>query len=333
MGRAPGVAARHLAQAPQLGAEQHAHHSGLSLGFLQPGIWLLVTRHARGLGYDAVILFLDELILWLAAHAADLKFLQTEGPKLVNLVEFKHARPIPVVSFVARQRDLRELVGKDLSGAEALNFADILDYWEGRFGRISLEDRNLPAIAEKRLLKPRDAEAKRRLDLAFQETARVRTEVMDTLLTSEANREMFRQVYPFSPALVQALVAVSGALQRERTALKIMLQLLVDQRNTLRLGDLIPVGDLWDIVAEGGERFSESLIRNQFDNARKLYHEKLRPMLEDQYQVNLEHDLERADDDPETRKKLHAFKNDARLIKTLLLAALVPEVESLRKPS
>jgi hypothetical protein len=118
------------------------------------------------MGYDAVILFLDELILWLATHAADLKFLQTEGPKLVNLVEFKHARPIPVVSFVARQRDLRELVGKDLSGAEALNFADILDYWEGRFGRISLEDRNLAAIAEKRLLRPRDAEARRRLDLA-----------------------------------------------------------------------------------------------------------------------------------------------------------------------
>ena len=139
----------------------------------------LITRHAKGLGYDAVILFLDELILWLATHAADLKFLQTEGPKLVNLVEFKFPRPIPVVSFVARQRDLRELVGKDLSGAEALNFADILDYWEGRFGRINLEDRNLPAIAEKRLLRPRDAEARRRLDLAFQETIKVRTEVMD----------------------------------------------------------------------------------------------------------------------------------------------------------
>ena len=33
---------------------------------------------------------------------------------------------------------------------------------------------------------------------------------------------MFRQVYPFSPALVQALVAVSSLLQRERTALKVM---------------------------------------------------------------------------------------------------------------
>ena len=39
---------------------------------------------------------------------------------------------------------------------------------------------------------------------------------------------MFRMVYPFSPALVQTLVAVSSVLQRERTALKIMLQLLVE---------------------------------------------------------------------------------------------------------
>jgi hypothetical protein len=30
---------------------------------------------------------------------------------------------------------------------------------------------------------------------------------------------MFRQVYPFSPALVQTLVAISSLLQRERTAL------------------------------------------------------------------------------------------------------------------
>jgi hypothetical protein len=40
-------------------------------------------------------------------------------------------------------------------------------------------------------------------------------------------------------------------LQRERTALKVMLQLLVSQRQTLKLGDLVPVGDLFDAIAEG----------------------------------------------------------------------------------
>ena len=100
---------------------------------------------------------------------------------------------------------------------------------------------------------------------------------MDVLLTRTADRQMFRQVYLFSPALVQTLVAVSSALQRERTALKIMLQLLVDKRQTLQVGDLVPVGDLWDVVAHGEEAFSD-VLRVNFDNAKRLYHNKLRPM-------------------------------------------------------
>ena len=65
-------------------------------------------------------------------------------------------RPVPIVSFVARQRDLRDLVGKNVPGAEQLNFADALRHWEGRFHTITLEDRNLPVIAEKRVLRPKD---------------------------------------------------------------------------------------------------------------------------------------------------------------------------------
>ena len=90
---------------------------------------------------------------------------------------------------------------------------------------------------------------------------------------------MFRQVYPFSPALVQTLVAVSSVLQRERTALKVMLQLLVDQRDTLKVGDVMPVGDLFDVIAQGDEPFTEGM-RIHFDHAKQLYHRKLLPMLE-----------------------------------------------------
>ena len=52
----------------------------------------VLSRHAKDLGYDGVILFLDELILWLATHAADLDFVQTEGNKLAKLVESRKAR-------------------------------------------------------------------------------------------------------------------------------------------------------------------------------------------------------------------------------------------------
>src|SRR5690606_35023496 len=76
----------------------------------------IMTQHARRLGYDAVILFLDELILWLATRAADVNFVASEGQKLVKLVEAQRSdRPIPLVSFVARQRDLRDLVGDNLA--------------------------------------------------------------------------------------------------------------------------------------------------------------------------------------------------------------------------
>lgn len=90
----------------------------------------------------------------------------------------------------------------------------MLNWWEARFDQITLEDRNLPAIVEKRLLRPKSAEAARQLQEAFEKTSRVREEVMNTLLTRAGDRDMFRQVYPFSPALMQTLVAVSSVLQR-----------------------------------------------------------------------------------------------------------------------
>lgn len=286
----------------------------------------IMSRHAKDLGYDAVILFLDELVLWLASHAADVNFVSREGTKLVKLVEATNAdRPIPLVSFVARQRDLRELVGENLPGAVGVQFTDVLRHWEARFHRIKLEDRNLPAIAEKRVLRPVNESARQTLAAAFDDVLRLRKDVLETLLTTDADREMFRKVYPFSPALVQTLIAVSAALQRERTALKLMLQLLVDRREDLELGQLIPVGDLWDAIAEGDEPFSEAM-RAHFENAKRLYTQRLLPMLEAKHGVTWEaYELGQAD-----ATLARNLRNDARLLKTLLLAALVPEVESLK---
>lgn len=286
----------------------------------------ILSRHASDLGYDGVILFLDELILWLASRAADVAFVSSEGAKLSKLVEAANAdRPIPLISFVARQRDLRELVGDNMAGAMQMQFADVLKYWEARFHKITLEDRNLPVIAQARVLKPVSESARQVLDAAFEDFANKSKAVTDTLLTSNADREMFRQVYPFSPALVQALVAVSSVLQRERTALKLMLQLLVDRRDDLELGQIIPVGDLWDVIVEGDEPFSDAM-RLHFDNAKRLYIQKLVPLLERTHGVSWE-DLRNNKADA---ARARSFRNDARVLKTLLLAALVPEVESLK---
>ncbi|MHC4880519.1 MAG: phage resistance protein [Planctomycetota bacterium] len=285
----------------------------------------VISKHAQSLGYDGLILFLDELILWLASHAADLNFVHQEGQKLAKLVEAQTPdRPIPIISFIARQRDLSELIGESVPGADRLNFGDALKHWEGRFHKITLEDRNLPAIAQKRVLKCKDDTSRTELDAAFERTAKIREAVMNTLLTSDGDREMFRKVYPFSPALVQTLIAVSSVLQRERTALKVMMQLLVDQRDILQVGDIVPVGDLFDVIAHGDEAFSQEMAIH-FDNAKRLYHQKLLPMLEKQHGHRDE--LQKLPvDDP----KRGSFRNDDRLVKTLLLSALVPEVETLR---
>jgi len=286
----------------------------------------IISRHARDLGYDAVVLFLDELILWLASHAADTGFVNAEIQKVAKLVEAQHAdRPIPIISFVARQRDLRELIGDHVPGAEQLAFADTLKWWEGRLHKIGLLDRNLPAIAEKRLLRPISEKARAEIDGAFSRLQISHRDVFDILTTEEADLESFRKVYPFSPALVATLVAVSSLLQRERTAIKVMLQLLVNQRESLELGDVVPVGDLFDVVAEGDEAFSD-VMRQQFDNAKRLYRQKLLPLIEAEHKIS----AMEARALPHQDKLARAFRADDRLAKTLLLSAIAPEVAPLR---
>ncbi len=289
----------------------------------------VISRHTAQLGYDGLILFLDELILWLSSHAADMKFLHQEGQKLAKLVEAQTPdRPVPVVSFIARQRDLRELIGDAVPGASLLNFGDALRHWEDRFHKITLEDRNLPAIAEKRVLKCKTESARKELDAAFDQTAKMRESVMNILLTSGGDRQMFRRVYPFSPALVQTLIAVSSVLQRERTALKVMVQLLVEQRDTLKVGDVVPVGDLFDVIAHGEDAFSPEMAIH-FNNAKRLYHHKLLPALE-RAPGNSGLRREEIEQLPFDDPRRIAFRNDDRLVKTLLLSALLPDVESLR---
>lgn len=296
---------------------------------LETGMGVL-SRHAQDLGYDALLLFLDELILWLSTNSGNLDFVQKEANKLVKLVDSKKAAcPIPIISFVARQRDLRDLIGDRVSGIEQVNLSDILSHMEGRFDMITLEDRNLPLIAQKRVLKTRNDACREELKDAFEQASKLQPEVMQVLLARDGDRALFQQVYPFSPALIKALVAISSALQRERTALKIMLELLVKRRNTLMVGDIIPLGDLWDVVADGDDTFSD-VLRIRFNNAKKLYKGKLLPMLLEQHGVDLEVDRNRAATDEEAAKKLRAFENDDRLIKSLLLAALVEGEETLK---
>ncbi|WP_432061647.1 BREX-2 system ATPase PglY [Streptomyces sp. S1] len=302
----------------------------------------VIAEHAKGLGYDGLILFLDELILWLATLIHDQKFVAREASKITNFVEGGDARrAVPVVSFIARQRDLRELVGEEVSGAAESSIQDTLNLASGRFDKITLEDRNLPQVAHARLLRPKDADAAALVKAEFDKTRKIRQEVWDTLLGSDrgadgvgADEESFRLTYPFSPAFMDTLVHVSSALQRNRTGMKLMGQLLADHRNELRLGDLIPVGDLYPLITAGGDKPFTDSLKVVFEAADKLYKTKLYPYLLLTHNVS-EEDIEkytnRPDDitDPALRGRIKLFVGDNRIVGTLLLSALAPSVPAL----
>ncbi|MEU2179641.1 hypothetical protein [Streptomyces thermolilacinus] len=276
-----------------------------------------ISKHARERGYDGVVLFLDELILWLQARMRERTWVNEEIQKLVKLIESGNAdRPVPIVSFISRQRDLSQLVGKDILGSDVQNMEQALEYLKERFTVINLEDRNLPEIIKERVLKPR-AGQEDVLRSAFKGIDASNQQVKDILLddggATHADWDDFRSVYPLSPALLNVLVALSGALQRERSGLKLVQQLL-EKNADAPLGRLIPLGDLWDVLVDGtGAAFTDQL-KHESDAAEKFY-AKARQNLLRKYG---------REDHPD-------FVADDRFVKTLLLAALAPDVPALRR--
>jgi len=293
-----------------------------------------IAAHAQGLGYDAVVLFLDELVLWLAFSVQDREFFRRESQKLTKLVESAiGSRAVPLISFVARQMDLRRwFADAGASGAEQEALDRAFRHQEGRFASLALGDDNLPFVANKRLLRRKDEAADRTLTDAFNRLDR-RSDVWDVLLDGVntddrhrgADEASFRLTYPFSPALVSTLRSLASVMQRERTALKVMQQMLVDRRDTLTVDDVIPVGDAFDYIVDGKEAL-DSQAAALFRSATGLYREKLRPIL------LATHSLTEADviaAEPVTLPP--GFRTDDRLAKTLLLAAVAPKVPALKE--
>jgi len=93
-----------------------------------------MSTHAKGLGYDAVVLFLDELVLWLAFAVQDKEFFRRESQKITKLVESTTGtRAIPLISFVARQMDLRRwFADAGARGAEQEALEAAFRFQEGR---------------------------------------------------------------------------------------------------------------------------------------------------------------------------------------------------------
>ncbi len=293
-----------------------------------------ISRHAASLGYDAVILFLDELILWLAGRAADPAWLHREAQKLVKLVEAEDMRrQIPLISFIARQRDLADMVGEQYAGAENVRLRDSLQWMSGRFDKILLEDKNLPAIVERRVLKAKDEASRVALGKAFGQLRKSAGASWQTMLGAD-DAAAFQKLYPFSPALVDVLVALSNSLQRQRTAIKLLMELLVEHIDDLVVGEVVRVGDLFDLLA-AGEDSADGVMKARFDSAKHIYKHQLLPLIREQNGTGTEARCQRMRAGHPTRLGCascgeKACRTDNRLAKTLLVAALVPETAAVK---
>lgn len=299
-------------------------------GYTRAGEWLPIkdglralTAHAKSLGYQGIVLLIDEIVLWLGQHLTNEDWVQTEIEKVVQLVENAAVNlPIPITSFLARQRDLRDFLGDRGPGAERVARGQIFQYWEDRFTKIRLHAADLPRIVKQRLLRPVSTAAAATLESALAVVKRDHA-AWGYLLADESHSDEkdFGDVYPFSPALVDTMVALSSLMQRERTALKLMAELLSQGRMILTASDVIPVGDLYEPVVLGGSQPLTDEMRQHFAISATFYRTKVQPYLLRKHGVS--------ESELDTLPRTHPFVTEDRLVKTVLIAALAPEARSL----
>ncbi|MGX1748990.1 DUF6079 family protein [Glutamicibacter protophormiae] len=300
-----------------------AENTGTWLGMTE-GLQAM-TRHAKALGYDGIILFLDELVLWLSNHLRNSEFIATETAKVTKLVETGAAHlDLPLISFVARQRNLKDFLGDTGVGAEKVAVDDNFKHWESRFTPITLPATSLPQIVHKRLLQATGPAGAAALNAAYQQVSN-NPLAQQHLLLDEAKSDgvAFEQVFPFAPALIDAMIALSNVMQRSRTALKIMSELLARGYDDLTVSDVIQAGDIFDLVVlEDTKGPLDSDLKPMFAAARDFYVQKMRPYLLSK------HNLDEAQAKEQGRDSV--FRREDRLAKTLLIAALVPNAPSLK---
>lgn len=305
--------------------------SSFTQASVSSGEWLEIsqglramTAHAKALRYDGITLFLDELVLWLGQHLGDMSFIQAETSKVAKLVESEMGTlPVPLISFVARQRDLKDFLGGSAVGAEQVSLGQSFQWWEDRFDKLTLQATDLPQIVQRRLLRPVDETGASALQAALTRVkanpAAWRYLLDDEVGSGEVD---FAQTYPFSPALVDAMIALSSLMQRERTALKLMSELLAAGRDELTVADVIPVGDLFDAVVLGDAKPLTDDMKRRFEHARAFYLRKLRPYLLAKHQLT--------DTSAKVLPRAHPFRTEDRLAKTLLVAEIAPGAVSLK---
>lgn len=262
---------------------------------------LRLTEHVKNQGFGGVVLLIDEFLLWLAEKSGN-EFVQQINYLNVVVDHTGGQRALPIFLFVARQRNLQEFF-PDMVGENKIH--EHLDHHAKRFEVTKLQDVELRHIVKGRVLKPRDRAV---VAETLKSLAEKHEKVLPALL-SGADIGYLKDVYPFHPALIEMLVDVTSLMQRERSALRLLYELLVVHYPGLPLGEFLPVGSAFAaIFPEAGVEASQKV--DLMKDIHQQYYMRLLPAIR---QLELP--------DAARRRALD------QLVKTVLLAEVSPRLK------
>ena len=133
-------------------------------------------------------------------------------------------------------------------------------------------------------------------------------------LLAGADIDYLRDVYPFHPALIEMLVDVTSLMQRERSALRLLYELLVIHYPKLPLGEFLPVGSAFAaIFPESGVEASKKV-----DLMQDIHH---------QYYSRLAPAMLKMGEEPGSEFNEERRRALDQLVKTVLLAEVSPRLK------
>lgn len=269
-----------------------------------------MAEHAKAQGFGGIVLMIDEFLLWLAEKSGQ-EFVAEINNLNVIVDHNTGQRPAPIFVFVARQRNLQEFF-PDLVDESKIH--EHLDHHAKRFEITKLQDVELRHIVRGRVLRPKNADAVR---AAVSSLAERHQKVLPALLAG-GDIDYLRDVYPFHPALIEMLVDVTSLMQRERSALRLLYELLVIHYPTLPLGEFLPVGSAFSaIFPESGVEASKKVELMQ--DIHHQYYSRLAPAMA---QMAKAATGEPGGEFPDERRRALD-----QLVKTVLLAEVSPRLK------
>jgi len=261
-------------------------------------------EHAKAQGFGGVVLMIDEFLLWLGEKNGQ-EFKEAINDLNVIVDHSTGQRAVPMFVFVARQKDIREFF-PDLVDESEIH--DTLDHHSQRFEKTMLQDIELRHIVKERVLKPK---ATAEIAAATARLAQDHEKILPALL-SNVDLAYLKDVYPFHPALIETLIDITALMQRERSALRLLYELLVIHNPTLPLGEFLPVGSAFDaIFPRGGVEASKKV--DVLQDIHRQYYDRLAPAMNQMLAAGVLDD------------KRHRALD--QIVKTVLLAEVSPRLK------